>query len=64
MEDIKPYLNEDEVKRAKSCTYNIQDNLNAICKELNDSEHSYKSYLSEKLEQIKWDINFLINMCK
>ena len=64
MEDKKPYLEENELNRAKSCTYNIQDNLNAVCNELNQTGNAYKEYLLEKLEKIKWDLNCLINMCK
>lgn len=57
------YLNEEQIKRAKNCIYNIQDKLNAIENELS-KEKPYKYYMNEKLTSIKWDMNCLISMCE
>ena len=63
MEEL-PYLATDEEKaRAYSCAKNIEDKLQAIINELL-TERPYKYYLLEKLDNIKWDTNCLISMCK
>lgn len=56
------YLSDEEVKRAKMCTSNIQDKLQAVIKELNESPRAYKTYLREKMNSITWDVNCLNNM--
>ena len=58
----KPYLDEEEMNRAKMCITNIQDKFEAIKTELNN-EKAYKGYLKEKLDSIQWDVNCLLNMC-
>ena len=57
-----PYLNEDEIKRAKMCVANIKDKLYAIEKEINETQRPYKHYLKEKLDSIIWDTKVLNNM--
>lgn len=55
------YLTNEEVKRAKMCTSNIQDKLQAIISELNN-KHAYKTYLKEKMESITWDVKCMNSM--
>lgn len=61
---IKPYLIEEEIKRAKMCIYGIDDNMQAIRTEILTNKKPYKSYLMEKLKAIKTDLNCLIAMCE
>lgn len=49
------YLSDEEKKRMKMCTSNIKDKLQAIITELNN-DHSYKTYLREKMNSITWDV--------
>lgn len=56
-------LSEDEVRRAKSCVYNIKDKLQAVETELSQ-DRAYCSYLVEKLEPILNDTKVILSMCR
>ena len=60
--DIKPYLEDDEIARAKMCISNIEDKLNAIKSEVYNTAHPYKKYLDEKLQSIIFDTKCLDSM--
>lgn len=60
---LKPYLEEEEIKRAKNCVNNIMNKLNAVQSELNTREHPYKTYLKEKLDIILYDTKCMLDMC-
>ena len=63
IEDVDlPYLDEDEIKRAKMCIYNINDKMESISNEILNSEKAYKSYLKEKIDSIYNDIKVLKSM--
>lgn len=57
------WLNEEETKRAQMCIINIQDKLGSIASEIR-KEKPHKSYLSEKLDSIIWDVNVLSTIVK
>lgn len=61
--NIKPYLTEEEIKRAKMCISNIDDKLLAIATEVNNTEHPYKGYLKEKIDSLLHDAKVIFNMC-
>ena len=58
------YLNENQIGIAKSAIGNIKDRLKAIEIEIYTREKPYKSYLNEKLDSIRWDLQVLLNMAK
>lgn len=60
----KPYLEENEIERARGCCRNILDKYRALEKEISESERPYKHYLLEKLDSIAWDVKCIQSMCK
>ena len=56
-------LNQNELKTAKECVYNIQDKINAINTELNYKDNAFKGYILEKLSSILHDTECLIGIC-
>lgn len=60
----KPYLDEAQKDRAKMCIRNIADKMLSVDTEISQKEKSYKSYLLEKLESIRWDVQVLMSMCE
>lgn len=56
-------LNENEIKKAKECLFNIEDKLQAIEMEL-CKENPYKYYLLEKIDSVLWDSRCIANLCK
>lgn len=60
----KPYLDETQKERAKMCIRNIADKMLSVDTEISQKEKSYKSYLLEKLESIRWDVQVLMSMCE
>lgn len=58
------YLSEGQIKSAMNTIENIKDNLKAVKKELLSGHKPYKNYLNEKLETIRWEVDFLLNLSK
>lgn len=56
-------LNENEKFNFKATLKNIRVELDSVEKEL-DKEFSYKYYIDEKLELIRWRIEYLKGVCE
>lgn len=59
----KPYLESEEINRAKMCLAGIEDNLQAVKSEILYRDKPYKYYLDEKLQKIENDIRCLLELC-
>lgn len=55
-------LNENEKFNFRATLKNIRVELDSVEKEL-DKEFSYKYYISEKLDMIKWRVEYLKGVC-
>lgn len=55
-------LNENEKFNFRATLKNIRVELDSVEKEL-DKEFSYKYYIDEKLDMIKWRVEYLKGVC-
>lgn len=56
-------MNEYELMKLKDCVFTIEDNLNAIKRELLIGS-PFKDYILEKIQPILNDANVIMNICK
>lgn len=56
-------LNENEKFNFRATLKNIRVELDSVEKEL-DKEFSYKYYIDEKLDMIKWRVEYLKGVCE
>lgn len=56
-------MNEYELMKLKDCVFTIEDNLNAIKRELLIGS-PFKGYILEKIQPILNDVNVIMNICK
>ena len=57
-----PYLTEEEKERAKMLIRETDYAMDALRKELNETEHPYKHYILEKLRILQTDIPCLASL--
>ena len=57
-----PYLKEEEIQRAKMLIREMDYAMNALRKELNETEQPYKHYIAEKLRTLQTDVPCLASM--
>lgn len=62
MKEKLPYLTEQEKERAKMLIREIDNAMNALRKELNETEHPYKHYIAEKLRTLQIDVPCLASL--
>ena len=57
-----PYLTEEEKRRAQMLIREIDNAMNALRKELYETEHTYKHYIAEKLRTLQIDVPCLASL--
>jgi len=57
-----PYLTEEEKKRGKMLIREMDDAMNALRTELNETQHPYKHYIKEKLRVLQTDVPCLASL--